>query len=177
MREQKAGVRRVVLIGGRLALAMVATLLLGSVARAESESYGAWSVIAASDKADLVAYTALDSGEFLGYRCFGKLGRCIHVVNFGTQCEDGKKYPALVDTTDSALGMDFLCSKNGATYELIPDFSQFHTLLGASKGHIGFALPLASGLFKVVRFNLDGAGVAMARAEHATPVADSVEYK
>ena len=42
-------------------------------------------VTAAANKDGFVAFTTVDSDKYLGYRCFGKLGKCVHAINFATE--------------------------------------------------------------------------------------------
>ena len=60
-----------------------------------------------------------------------------------------------MNSSYEARGIDCTSVKNGDGFEPIPDYDTFHKLLLNSKGYDGFALPLASGLFKVVRFDPD----------------------
>lgn len=143
---------------------------------AQTRTFQDWTVMISDDKQDLIAATSVDDDKFLAYRCFTKLGKCAHVFNLATQCENGKSYPVLVNSNYSALAMTCTCSKNGTNYEFIPDFTEFHKILQNSSGYIGFALPMVSGQFKVVRFSLAGVRDAMALAERATNK-DSAEYK
>ena len=140
-------------------------------------TYDDWTVMLSDDKKDLIAATGQDNDKFLAYRCFTKAAKCVHVIVMATSCDDGHRYPVLINASSGSLTVDCLCSENEGTYELLPtDFDGFHRILTDSTGHVGFALPLASGQFKVVRFSLTGAKRAMAAAEAAARRKDSAEY-
>jgi hypothetical protein len=147
------------------------------IAQGQTRTFGAWTVVMSDDKRDLIAATSVDGDKFLAYRCFGNVGRCMHSIVLDIECEEGESYPLLVNASSSAVAMTCTCSKSAELYELIPDFDQFYSILQNSTGAIGFALPLASGQFKVVRFNLTGVRDAMTLAERAARKADSAEYR
>jgi hypothetical protein len=148
---------------------------MASAAGAQTRKFGAWTVAMSDDKKDLIAATTVDEDKYLAYRCFGRTKKCAHVVNLAAECEEGKEYPVLVNSSHAALAITCTCSVNEDQYELVPDYDDFHTVLANSTGYIGFALPMVSGQFKVVRFNLNGVGGAMEMAERATR-GDSSEY-
>lgn len=140
-------------------------------------TYGNWSVFLSDDKKDLIAATEQDGDKFLAYRCFTEQGKCVHVLVIATGCTEGQEYPVLVNASSGSLAIECLCSENDGTYELLPtDFDKIHGALTSSTGPIGFAVPLASGQFKVVRFSLTGAKAAMEAAEAAARRKDSSEY-
>lgn len=159
----------------RLGILLV-TLILCSLTLGgqDLKTYGDWSIIRSNDGKDLIAATQIDQNKFLAFRCFSESGECVHILVPDTACEDGAEYPILVNTDAAALSMDCLCSENEGSYEMIPtDYDSFQNLL-RGQGQIGFAIPLQSGQFKVVRFSLDGAAQAMDFVrEH---LGDSSEY-
>lgn len=151
-------------------------LLSVPLASAQTKTFGAWTVVPSNDKEDLIAATAVDDDKYLAYRCFSASGKCAHIVNLAAECEDGKEYPVLINSSHAAAAITCTCSENDGQYELIPDFDDFHELLTKSSGYIGFALPMVSGQFKVVRFSLSGAKDAMRTAQRATTRRNSSEY-
>lgn len=162
----------------RKSLIVAAALcLLPLTASAQTRTFGQWTVIRSDDKEDLIAATAVDDDKYLAYRCFAASGKCAHIVNLAAECEDGKEYPVLINSSHAAAAITCTCSENEDRYELIPDFDDFHPLLANSTGYIGFALPLASGQFKVVRFSLNGAKDAMRAAQRVTNRRNSSEYQ
>jgi len=159
----------------RALLFVVVLFAITDRANAQAKTFRDWSVVMSDDKHDLIAATATDDDKYFAYRCFGELDRCAHSFNLDIQCEDGKSYPVLVNASEAAAAISCTCSQNGDVYELIPDFDQIHALVQKSTGYIGFAVPMASGQFKVVRFSLAGVRDAMSFAERAVK-ADSSEY-
>jgi hypothetical protein len=146
-----------------------------NLASAQTKTFRDWSVVMSDDKHDLIAATSTDGDKYFAYRCFGQLDRCAHSFNLDIECEDGKAYPVLVNASSAAASISCTCSQNGEVYELIPEFEEIHSLVLKSTGYIGFAVPMASGQFKVVRFSLAGIRDAMTFAERAIN-ADSSEY-
>ena len=141
-------------------------------------TYGDWTVMLSEERTDLIAATSQDDDKFLAYRCFTSEGKCAHVIVTATRCEEGGNYPVLINASSGSLTVDCLCSENeNGTYELVPkNFDNFHNTLTESSGYIGFAIPLESGQFKVIRFSLNGAKRAMTAAEAAIRKKDSAEY-
>lgn len=127
-----------------------------------------WAVIRSSDGKDLLAVTANDAGHAIAFRCFASTKNCIHAINVDVICDDGDKYPVLINSDLAALSMDAVCSKNGDRHELLlTKYDDIHTIL--LKGNdIGFAIPMGSGLFKVSRFSLKGSDKAMNLVETTT---------
>lgn len=158
------------------ALMSLVLCLVSTVVAAQTRTFRDWQVMVSDDKKDLIAATSVDGDKYLAYRCFGKTGKCVHVFSLAAECEDGKSYPVLVNSSYSALALTCTCSKNGSRYELIPEYDRFNRILKGGTGYIGFALPMVSGQFKVVRFSLTGAQDAMALAERATTKDSSVYY-
>lgn len=145
-------------------------LLLSSTANAVEivKSFGAWSVIKSNDNLDLIAATTNDSGNYIGFRCFSLEKKCIHVLSANTNCQDGGTYPILINSDYASLSMDAICGVNGSNHELyLTKYDEIHNLL--KKGStIGFAIPMESGQFKVVRFSLGGSEKAMDYVERNT---------
>jgi hypothetical protein len=79
-------------------------------------------------------------------------------------CEDGSRYPVLINGDGGSAQMEIVCKKLGDKPRYV--FSNFDTInnsVKSSKKFIGFAFPLESGLFEVNRFLLDGAPEAIGR--------------
>lgn len=80
-----------------------------------------------------------------------------------TKCDKGSRYPVLVNSISGSFVTEVYC--NGVLdigiYQYV--FTDFKTLDSAvRKGTlIGFAVPLADGRFKVVRFDLTGSVAAI----------------
>ncbi|MDH1054434.1 hypothetical protein [Aquipseudomonas alcaligenes] len=139
------------------------------------KSFGSWVVIKSENNQDLIAVTANDSGNFIGFRCFSSSKTCVHVLSANTSCEENAKYPILINSDYTSMSMDAICGINGANHELyLTKYDEIHETL--KKGNnIGFAIPMESGQFKVVRFNLNGSDKAMDYVEKKTAEVKSGE--
>jgi hypothetical protein len=137
-------------------------------------TFGDWSVVRA-DNGDMVAGTHQDNySKVLIYRCFKSQKQCAHVVIVDVECDDGHSYPILVNSSHAALSMDAVCSVNDGRGELVlSEFDAVHEILQKADV-VGFAVPMQSGQFKVVRFSLNGSARAMEHAERK--LTDSSEY-
>lgn len=158
----------------RVLFVIFAAFLVSSNAGAEEKWFGDWFVVRA-DNGDMVAGTQEDNfSKALVYRCFKALNKCAHVLIAGIVCEDGHTYPVLVNSEHSALSMDTLCSVNDGRSELVlTEFDLIHEIIKKAS-IVGFAVPMASGQFKVVRFSLNGSSKAIGDAEGK--ISDSAEY-
>lgn len=137
-----------------------------------SRTFGDWFIYHPDDSSDLIAATMNNSDSILGFRCFVESQDCMHILMPNINCDAGSEYPILVNSDHSAVSMDALCGDSGAENELyLPQYDTIHEIL--EKGNdIGFAIPMESGRFKVVRFSLNGSGKAMRYVEqrtHRTP--------
>lgn len=131
-------------------------------------TFGDWKVIRSSDGQDLIAGTANQAGDFIGFRCFSSTKQCVHAIGTDIVCDDGDEYPVLVNSDYSALSMDAVCSKNGNKHELLlTKYDDIHSIL-LKGNNIGFAIPMNSGQFKAVRFSLNGSDKAMNLVEEVT---------
>lgn len=130
--------------------------------------FQSWAVIKSDDGKDLIAVTLNNEGNFIGYRCFSSNKTCIHVLSAGTNCEDGGTYPILVNSDYSPMTMNTVCNITNANHELLlTQYDTIHEIL--KKGsNVGFAIPMQSGQFKVVRFSLLGSDEAMDYVEQKT---------
>lgn len=139
--------------------------------QAREKHFGDWIVVKA-DNGDMVAATVEDNGEkALVYRCFEGLGQCAHVLVADIECETDDEYPVLVNAEHAALSMDTVCSDDSEL--VLTEFDQIHEIL-INSDVAGFAIPMASGQFKVVRFSLKGSERAMNAAEGG--LRDSADY-
>ena len=147
----------------RVAAVVLLMLFVSGIAQAQERTFGDWYVVR-SDNGDMVAATLENGTQYmLGYRCFKELGRCAHVLVADIDCTDGQMYPVLVNSDYSSLSMNALCENNTSTGKaelVLSEFDSIHKIMEKSN-IVGFAIPMADGLFKVVRFSLRGANEAM----------------
>ncbi len=81
-----------------------------------------------------------------------------------TNCEEGERYPVLVNADAGSAQLELVCRKLGKKPRYIfTNFESIDKSIRNSGKYIGFAFPLQSGLFQVDRFLLDGAVESLAR--------------
>lgn len=149
-------------------LFLLALSLSAQSSAQQARTFQDWLSVPARDgSGDRIAITSIDgNSKYLAVRCFVDSGLCASVVNAGTQCEVGGSYPILVNSSLGALSLTGLCTISDGRYELaLSPYSDLREMLDSS-GMIGFAVPLASGLFSAVRFSLRGSTAAVRDAEN-----------
>jgi hypothetical protein len=123
-----------------------------------------------SDSGDAYyASTINESGNLLGQYCFPVEGNCFWLVGLNTACKEGAKYPILVNSDTGAAHMTMYCSaqlKSGLYRYIITEFDAMNTVVTKSI-RIGFALPLQSDQFRVIRFDLSGSNSAISQMINA----------
>jgi hypothetical protein len=149
------------------ALQLLMALLLSAaplVVRADTESFGNWMVGTIEGGEGYFAATVNDSNAVLGQYCYLESGDCLWLLATSTNCEDGERYPVLVNADGGSAQLELVCRKLGKKPRYI--FSNFESIdksIRNSGKYIGFAFPLQSGLFQVDRFLLDGAVESLVR--------------
>jgi hypothetical protein len=120
------------------------------------------------------AHTTNDSGSSVGIYCSTKES-CIAFLATDSGCQDGNKYTVMMNANSGANALVATC-KNLATVEskqhFVLVFEDFDSVLtSVLRDHtVGFAIPLASGQFKVARFSLEGSNETLS-AVHSTTAA------
>jgi hypothetical protein len=150
----------------RLFLTLI-SLLVAHTSLAQSQ-FGDWFVISADDKSgDVIAATGTDGKELLGYRCFIADSVCRYVLLSNVTCDAGGRYPMLLNAEAGSALVTGHCHKNNATDQLLlqPYKPIEEALQAGGTGMLGFAIPMASGAFKAVRFSIKGGGSAILEAE------------
>lgn len=117
------------------------------------------------------AWTNNESGSSLGLYCTAA-NQCTAFLGADTGCDDGSKYPAMMNTDSGASSQPMTCANISSANEkprYVLVFDDFQTVLGVVlKNHaIGFAIPLAGGMFKVMHFSLEGSNEALAAVSAA----------
>jgi hypothetical protein len=108
------------------------------------------------------AATANNKGRILGQYCYYDEESCMYLVSFGTTCDEGAEYTALANTNNGAYSLNLICGheyKKQNVFYVTP-FKEIDSIV-KDASIIGFALPLESGSFKVVRFSLRGSTYAI----------------
>jgi hypothetical protein len=152
-------------VGGALAiLATLAILNRVEVAKAE-ETYGSWAVSLADDKSSVFAGTLNDSGGVLAEFCYPEKGSCIWTIGMSSSCEEGHEYPVLANSDASSAQLQVKCNgqiQDGKYSYAFTNFDDIDRIVKSST-RVGFAVPLQSDLFTVVRFSLTGSTSAVQR--------------
>jgi hypothetical protein len=146
----------------RSILAVVLTLATAFAVTAQGQTltYGAWQADLGS-AAGTEASTVNESGSRFGFVCVVAINQCTYYISAHTTCTPGVASTILINTDAGALSSTITCTNLGGTYyNAIQDTSDLHDLVVKSK-NLGIAFPMESGLFKVVRFSLDGAASAI----------------
>lgn len=138
-------------------------LLLWLVLPAQADSIGAWTTGVTNDGGAVYAATVNDSGSLLGQYCFPGEGGCIWFLGMGTSCEEGARYPVLANSDSGATHISVYCSaqvENGLYRYVFTEFDAIDELVKKAS-RVGFAVPLQSDNFKVIRFDLVGSNRAL----------------
>jgi hypothetical protein len=161
-----------------LALLLVATSAVGAD---QQKIEKAWTFKATGDSGG-IAFTENGSGSTLGVVC-SQSNPCKVWLQTQNTCEVGATFPVLA-TSQSGAASHLLKCENVASGSEKPDYAFLFDDLNAMlnvilKDHmIGFALPLASGEFRVVRFSLEGSNETLALlSKTITPTAKAASLK
>jgi len=141
-----------------LHLVAVILVALSGPAAAQTDNVGSWMVSTQSDTA-LYAVTVNDSGALLGQFCYPEQGSCMWLLGMSTGCQEGDKYPVLLNSDRGAQSVEIYCDgklESGLYRYAFTDFDAMQNHVKDST-RIGFAVPLRADQFRVVRFTLDGA--------------------
>lgn len=122
--------------------------------------FGDWQVSYTDDKNWILAITINDSGNSFGKICQLSKGKCYWTFTASFPCKIGDTgFPLLANANeDGAASVDVVCSgKTGDdSYRYIfTNWKAIESLIQKST-RIGFAVPMQSDNFTVVRFSLDG---------------------
>ena len=142
----------------------VVSLLLNNFTNAQ-QSFGAWITGETdSNKTGVKLYfaaTTNDSGNLLGQYCGAE--NCIWLLGMNSSCQSGDSYPVLTNSNKGSIPLYVHCDAkldNGLYRYVFSNFDAINELI--IKGtRIGFAFPLQSDEFRVVRFDLTGSSRAI----------------
>ena len=115
------------------------------------------------DDTDSVYAATMNSADhMLAQFCYPETGKCLYAVAFGTNCEEGSKYPALVNADEGAYYIELVCGDkmDGQHLMFVSDFDQIDKIVRSSE-RIGIVMPMQGDEFKAVRFSLRGATEAL----------------
>jgi hypothetical protein len=108
-----------------------------------------------------IARVTNPQGATAGIVCDLSSESCDAYVATSTSCEEDALYPIMINSPVGAFPITGKCLTLGKVQVLV--IQEYGSAIGAyqSGGEIGFALPMASGLFKVFRFATAGATQAI----------------
>lgn len=147
-------------------LTLGACLFAGlSIGTADAQvRYGDWIAEVVDDTT--IASTTNDSGNALFRVCGLTTRLCSWGIRTVDSCVEGDTYDALVASTSSGQAVELKClgkDKRGNWLQ-IPNYDAMNAYSDRDD-YVGFAIPLESGHFRVVRFSLKGSKTAIADAE------------
>ncbi len=129
-----------------------------------AQEFANWVTGAMDDNEGYFAATVNDSTSIFGQYCYTGSGQCLWLLAVNINCEDGSRYPVLINGDGGSAQMEIVCKKLGDKPRYVfSNFDAINNSVRSSKKFIGFAFPLESGLFEVNRFLLDGAPEAIGR--------------
>lgn len=133
--------------------------------KAFAEIFGSWFTGISDDGQAVYAATMNDSGNVFGEYCFPEDGNCVWLIGISAMCKTGDQYPVLANTESAASHITVKCgakvSKDLYSY-VFTDFNALKELV-MKNVRIGFAIPMQSDNFKVIRFDLTGSNQAIER--------------
>ena len=121
-----------------------------------------WTYGQTTDKSARYANTVNDSDGVFTQRCLLESESCYWSIATLTSCEKDASTPILGSADEGAFHLTIVCGESftygGKKYfqYYFDSFDNVDKMVRASKS-IGFAMPLESGLFRVIRFDLTGA--------------------
>ena len=146
------------------AVFLAALAPFSSAADAEAK-FGEW-FSSVNDRGIAYAATMNDSGGALMNACDPADGLCTWYVLMQTSCEQNSTYVSLVNSSQGSSAHNLTCE--GALtvggkqlYRYIISDPDTMDKVGAMVGMVGFAVPLDSGQFRVLRFSLSGSTAAV----------------
>ena len=130
-------------------------LFISRLSIVDDQKYGDWLVMQSNEFS--IAKTVNDSGSVVGMICSPNGNNRSPYLPLDISCEDKSVNPMMMNSKTGSLPVAATCSKIGEALFLI--FNDYQSIQYAfeSGGEIGFAIPMADGKFKVVRFSTTGA--------------------
>ncbi len=124
--------------------------------------YGAWLVDTTDDDA-IFAATVDDNENILGQYCFIEKETCIWILGMSAACNEGEKYPVLINADTGAYQMHAYCNaqpKHKRYWYIFSEFGQIDAVVKKAM-RINFSVPLQGDQFKVMKFDLNGSNEAI----------------
>lgn len=151
----------------RLAVLVGSALMVGS-ALADQITFQDWTV--SSTTSGMYAATTNDSGEVLGEFCYYSSKTCEWEIGMHAACKKDLEGIVLANSESAATPLEVGCTgklEDNPLYSYV--FKSWQNLESAihDSSRVGFAVPLASDQFTVVRFSLVGRSDAQQAMEKA----------
>jgi hypothetical protein len=151
-----------------LALAGSLALLCGLPLPARSANLGDWRTGVTTNGKEFFAYTQNDGGQAFGEWCSVDSGYCTWMIGMSAGCDKDLAYPVLANSDVEAESLSMNCSGTVEDTDLsryaFTDFKSVKSLL--KDAHVvGFAIPMQSDQFRIVKFSLNGCSDAIAAME------------
>lgn len=143
-------------------------LTVASSVQAQAVTFEEWFLVDAKDKSgDVIAATSTEDGkELLGYRCMLRSNTCQYVLMTESTCEADEKYPLMLNSSVGASTLMGTCFKSSGPDQLVlAPYTLIEKAIKGGQGLIGFAIPMASGQFRAIRFSVKGGSDAIEAAE------------
>lgn len=127
-----------------------------------SQQKGTWKITI--DKTSQLAETTNDSNSSAGVLCFTSDKSCAAYISADIGCDENSKYPLMINAKTGANSLTATCMTFAKTQFLIIGDLNMAVAAFESGSDVGFAIPMQSGQFRVVRFNSVGATAAIRQA-------------
>jgi hypothetical protein len=112
-----------------------------------------------------IANTSNDTGSTAGVVCNVAKDSCLAYVRLPTvDCQDKDEYPMMLNSSVGAAPLTATCTTWGDSKYYVFDNFSITVQAFESGGEVGFAMPMAGGQFRVIRFKTIGATAAIKEA-------------
>jgi len=145
-----------------LALALMPFTVQAQTTQEKSKAFGDW-IVGVTEEGMPYAAAINSAGDILMKRCDAVAMTCTWFQGISISCKEDASSPVLLNSPSGSATHTIFCrgsySSGGRIYYKyeLDNQDQFDSVVAASSGIIGFAMPLESGQFNVTRFSLKGA--------------------
>lgn len=139
----------------------LAILAFSSLSLAQSQRIGSWSYGDLDSGVGMYAGTVNDSGGFLVQQCLAETDNCYWIMSTDTTCKEEDSYHALLNSTDGSSPIELYCFKIGKQFRTAFKDFQLISKRVKSGGVLSIVVPMASGEFRVNRFDMTGGDAAV----------------
>jgi hypothetical protein len=159
--------RRIIATSIAIALALTAAMTHAQ----QKKKYGTWNLNITSepDEPMQMASTVNSTGSSTGVLCVQSTESCDTFIKLDITCKHGAFYPMMINSAVGAFHLSTKCVHLGDLQLFVAEDAAPMMSAFESGGEIGFAMPLESGQFRVVRFSTAGATPAIKAARQLQP--------